>query len=153
MTKTYPLVDMATRPPIEFTVGDQTFRVPRKIRPEIAMYLAASVVHNDDGERVYPDHVIQRAMIDLLASEVWDGTAWVEVDDKKRFTELVRSQRTSIDADVLGQIIIDMTEEITADPTGGSKLSSDGPSETGAGSTDSAGPVSEPEPTSSPTPS
>lgn len=152
MTKTYPLVDMSKRPPIEFMVGDQKFHVPRKARPDVAVYLASSVQLNDNGDRIYPDSAIHRAILDILATEMFIDGEWTPVDDKQRMLNLIRGERTSVDADVLGEIIMDITEALTADPTGGSNESSAGPSATGDGSTDSAGSASGPEATTSPTP-
>jgi len=135
--KTYSATSLRV-PPIEFTIdagpeGTHTFRVPRKPRTDVVHILAQSVQTNEQGQRVYPNDVIRRAMILMIANEVWvegstsidDGGGetvtegeWVEVDDKIRFIDLMNSPRIDIDVAVLGEICWDLIGEITAHPTG-----------------------------------
>jgi hypothetical protein len=141
MPKEYAIVDLSTVPPIVFTMGGQMFHIPRKQRPEVGIYMESAVFHDADGERVYPDSVVRRAAIDLLADELFNAETgeWEPCDDKQRFVNMLNSQRVEVPAKVLGELIFDVAEVLIGDPTGGSSESSAGPESTSDGSTDSAG--------------
>jgi len=120
-------------PPITFEIetdeGVEVFRVPRKQRVDVVTVLSQSMHLNANGDRVYPDGQIRRALLLLIADELWveDETQaddaveltgqWVPVDDRDRFVMLLNSPRWEVETQDLGELVWDLIEQLTANPT------------------------------------
>lgn len=128
MKKSYKARDLSIVPPIEFELGGETYHVPRKARPDVVTMLAASITLDENGVRHYPEQTLRSALIVMVAEEVWDAEKkeWVRVDEGQRLAEFFRSPRWVLDPDVLGELVWDLVEEITAFPTGVPRPSSGG---------------------------
>lgn len=134
--KSYSAAPLRDRPPLEFEIdggpeGVHTFRVPRKQRVDVVTQLNATVQVDKNGQRAYPNDAIRRALVLLIADELWmpwteddeplegDDPAgrWVQVDDRVRFVNLLNSPRVEVSTQVLGEIVWDLVEELTGNPT------------------------------------
>lgn len=134
MKSSYPVQDLAGVPPIEFEMGGETFRVPRKPRPDVLAVLAQGIQLNANGDREYRIESIRTALIVMMAQELYldvtdpeTGTTskqWVQVDDGDRFVRLLNSPRFSITSQDLGDLCWDLVEEISDAPTNALRPSS-----------------------------
>lgn len=135
--KTYTAAPLRDRPPLAFTIdggpeGLHTFRVPRKQRVDVVTQLNATVqVDKTTGQRAYPNDAIRRALVLLIADELFvpwgegedrpedadPAGHWTAVDDRVRFVNLLNSPRVEVDTQVLGEIVWDLIEELTGNPT------------------------------------
>lgn len=121
-------------PPITFEIETDdglvhSFRVPRKQRVDVVTVLTQSMHLDEHGNRVYPDSQIRRALLLLIASEVWvedevqaaDAVElaghWEAVDDQERFVALLNSPRYEIATQDLGEIVWDLIDQLTGNPT------------------------------------
>lgn len=132
--KTYAASSIRSREPIVFEInagpeGVHAFRVPRKQRVDVVTQLNMTVqIDKGTGQRVYPNDAIRRALVLLIAQELWvpsdvqvegepEAGEWVEVDDRERFINLLNSPRVEVETQTLGEIVWDLVEELTGNPT------------------------------------
>lgn len=134
--KTYRAKSLRDIVPIPVTIdagteGVHTFRVPRKQRQDVVNMLVGAVeIDPGTGLRSYPADVIRRGLIVLMATEIWEpaadtaedgdvgGGRWVVVNDNERFIDLMNSPRVELETQTLGEILIDVIEELTGHPIG-----------------------------------
>lgn len=127
----FPTVDLSTVPPIEFELGGDVFRVPRRL-PVEQLELLGSVMVNDQGKRIYAAAQVIPALRRAMAKELFlpwpddDVPAegedprgrWVAVDDERRFAALISSDRVSIEIKTLAEMAMFIVEEATTHPFG-----------------------------------
>lgn len=113
-----------------FDLAGETFRCVAVAPPAVLLRLASAVTVNERGEQVFNAPDLIAYVTGVLVDEVWavdepdeegkqDPAAgrWVPVDDVDRFRELVYSKRVQIPIEVLGEVVLWLSEQYTGRPT------------------------------------
>lgn len=72
---TFTTTDLSKVAPIEFDLDGQIFRVPRKQRHDIMLYVSRNLVEVEGGEKLVKADACRQAILLFLASELYDPEA------------------------------------------------------------------------------
>lgn len=122
-------------------VVDEPFRIMPKLRLDVVQMMVSAVTLDGTGGRSYNLDILSYIIRESLCAEVYNEQKqrWERVDDRRRFVDVLASDRWNIPIETLGDIAMWIGELVSGGhPTGAPKLSSDGRTTPDTGSTGSA---------------
>jgi hypothetical protein len=125
-------------------VVSEPFRIMPKLRLDVVQMMVSAVTLDGTGGRSYNLDILAYVIRESLCAEVYNDQAerWERVDDRRRFTDVLASDRWDIPIETLGEIAMWIGELVSGGhPTGAPKPSSDGRTTLDSGSTGSASSV------------